>query len=52
MVTEIICLHLSGTSVILRKLPERQLINLFIDEISIRHNPSNLLVETGGWKDN
>lgn len=35
------------TEFILRKLSERQLINLFIDEISIRYNSSNLEVETG-----
>jgi hypothetical protein len=44
-----VCLHF--TEFILRKLSERQLINLFIDEISNRYNSSNLVVETGGWKD-
>ena len=44
-----VCLHF--TEFILRKLSERQLINLFIDEISIRYNSSNLEVETGGWND-
>jgi hypothetical protein len=39
------------TEIILAKLSERKLINLFIDEISIRYNPSNFEVETGGWKD-
>jgi hypothetical protein len=44
-----VCLNF--TVFILRKLSERKLINLFIDEISIRYNPSNLEVETGGWND-
>ena len=39
------------SEIILRKLSERQLINLFVDEISIRYNPSNLEVEKGGWKE-
>ena len=39
------------TEFILAKLSERQLIKLFIDEVSLRYNSSNHEVETGGWND-
>jgi hypothetical protein len=39
------------TEFILAKLSERQLINLFMDEVSLRYNSSSHEVLTGGWDD-
>ena len=43
------CIHF--TDFILRKLSERQLIKLFMDEITLRFDLSNFEVKIGGWSD-
>ena len=39
------------TDFILRKLSERQLIKLFMDEVTLRFDLSNFEVKIGGWRD-
>ena len=39
------------TDFILRKLSERQLIKLFMDEVTLRFDLSNFEVKIGGWSD-
>ena len=39
------------TDFILRKLSERQLIKLFMDEVNLRFDLSNFEVKIGGWRD-